>query len=124
MKLTVLILFLVVILSDAAGDAFNDSGRKVLGHILCAIAVLLLLISPFLIKDVSIGFYIAAFICLRIALFDIVYNLTKGSKWYYIGNSGLWDKFLRLIDPGKHLIVGRIIFLIAGLGMIITSVTN
>lgn len=120
----IIILFLVVIIFDAMGDALNDSDRKGIGHLLQTIVIGLLLMSPFFVSitiDVA-GWYLASFICLRIALFDITYNLTRKLPWNYIGSTSLWDKIrMSFMPPAGMEIFGRLIFLIAGISMIINE---
>lgn len=120
----IILLFVSVILLDAIGDSMNDSNRKGIGHLLQAIVIGLLLLSPFFI-DINlevIGWYLAAYICLRISLFDITYNLTRKLPWNYVGNTSLWDRGRKLFSaPGGTEIFGRLIFLIAGIGIIINQ---
>lgn len=122
----IILLFLLVILLDAIGDALNDSRRKGIGHLLQAIYVGLLLLSPFYINIAIevIGWYLTAYICLRIALFDITYNLTRKLPWNYIGKTSLWDRVrMSFMPPPRMEIFGRLIFLIAGISMIINQLT-
>jgi len=120
----IIILFLIAVIFDAAGDALNDSHRKGIGHALQAIFVGLLLMSPFFI-DVALnswGWYLASYICLRIALFDPIYNITRGLKWNFIGTTSLWDKTRMAFNPpASGEIFGRAIFLAAGIFMIINE---
>jgi len=118
----IIILFLVVIIFDAVGDALNDSKHKGIGHLLQATVIGLLLMSPFFIVTTLWAWYLSSYICLRIALFDPIYNITRGLKWNYIGTTSLWDKLRRLfMAPAGMELFGRLIFLIAGISMIINQ---
>ncbi len=122
----IVLLFLIAVIFDAVGDALNDSGRKGIGHLLQVIFVGVLLMSPFFI-DIALnswGWYLAAYICLRIALFDPVYNISRGLKWYYIGKTSLWDKARMVFMPPAGMeLFARVIFLIAGIGIVINYLT-
>ena len=122
----ILVLFLIAVIFDAIGDALNDSHHKGIGHLLQAIVIGLLLMSPFFI-DIALnswGWYLASYICLRIALFDPIYNITRGLKWNYIGSTSLWDKArMAVMSPAGMEIFARVIFLIAGIGIIINNLT-
>ena len=108
----ILLLYILSILCGASGDGLNDSGKKTAGHILKALEVLCLLIVV-LYYTGGFGWLIAAYIALRVALFDVVYNLTSGKPLCYHGTSSLWDKFVGWFNPPCWAeLFGRVVFLI------------
>lgn len=89
---------------DAIGDALCDDGEKGWGHSFQAASTGLLLASP-LILDIDKKKwlpYIAGYVSFRIALFDPIYNSTRGLPIDYIGDVSLWDKGLQAFNPPKH----------------------
>ena len=83
---------LAAITLDAMGDAYNDMGKKELGHALNAASVGTLLVRPFL-SDMNgnAGWYISSYILLRMGCFDILYNQVRGLPIGYSGTSSFWD---------------------------------
>jgi len=90
-------MYILSILLNAIGDGLNDSSRKVWGHNFNALHILVLLLIPFFV-EVN-GWHVAMYILLRIALFDVTYNISRGLKWSHIGNSSWWDKFWKRCPP-------------------------
>jgi len=98
------------IVFDAIGDGFNDSGNKVLGHSLNALSLAPLIISPFILdlKDYKWAWYLATYVTMRVAIFDPIYNTTRGLPIGYVGDSSLWDKSLRATkSPNSWIMAGR-----------------
>ena len=94
-------LFAASIILDAVGDGLNDDGDKVWGHALNATSKGLLIASPFIV-DIDRSkwhYYAASYITMRMALFDPVYNTTRGLDIGYIGNSSVWDKGMQKFNP-------------------------
>lgn len=82
-------IFLLVIL-EALWSGFYDKGQKTLSGVfqmlfLLAVLGVMLLDYTWLI--------IPAYILVRFALFDLTYNLVRGLKWWYYGNTKPIDKF-------------------------------
>lgn len=96
---------------DAVSDGLYDKGDKVLSHTLEACSTGLLVMSPFLIKTDKWWWYAASYISFRIALFDPVYNITRGLPVNYIGNTSAWDKALKKFDPSDGFLFGRVVML-------------
>lgn len=82
------------ILLNAIGDGLNDSGKKTTGHLLNAASIATLLGSPFLIHYDTKKWYIylISYTSLRIGLFDMTYNRTRGLPLNYIGSTSITDK--------------------------------
>ena len=106
------------IILDAVGDGFNDSGSKVLGHSLNAASVGILVASPFILKIPrhKWGWYAATYVTMRIAIFDPLYNITRGLPIGYVGDSSLWDKSLQKQDP-NWLLAGRGLCLVVSISI-------
>lgn len=116
----IITIFAGSIILDAMGDALCDNDEKVWGHGFQAASIGLLLASPFIL-DIEKGkwpWYLASYISLRIALFDPIYNSTRGLPMDYIGDCSLWDKGLQEFNPpGNSLLWGRSVFLIVGISI-------
>ncbi len=57
---------------------------------------------------------ILMYAALRIVLFDYLFNIGWGRKWYYLGNTATWDKKLKKVN--RYLLLA--IKLIIGAGLI------
>lgn len=81
---------------EAVGDGLNDSGHKDWGHLCKAFSTATLLVSPFYINyDKSKWYcYVLSYTFLRVGLFDIVYNATRGLPLNTRGTTSFWDKGL------------------------------
>ena len=86
-------LYTVSIILNAMGDGFNNSQRKTLGHMLNAASIGLLVLSPFIVKyDKSKWYwYLATYVSLRIGLFDLTYNTTRGLPLNFTGTTSPTD---------------------------------
>ena len=95
---------LTSIVAGASGDALNDKGKKLWGHRLEALEIGVLVASPFIIPDVNWFTYVAGYAFLRGGLFDLTYNVVRGNKLTYNGDSSGWDKFFKKMPPiGKWI---------------------
>lgn len=103
-----IILLFVAIILNAAGDAKNNSNNKSLGHLLNSFSILALLLHPLFVSFNWLNILIYTF--LRIGFFDITYNISRGLRWDYMGNSNYWDKFWKKCPSGTMLFI-RIIVL-------------
>lgn len=91
-KTTAVYVFSIV--ANATGDALNDKGEKTFGHVCNGLSIASLVSAP-LILDIDKskwGAYAASYICLRIGLFDGVYNTVRGLPVNYVGTSAVSDK--------------------------------
>ena len=114
--LSIIVCSLIV---GAVGDGLNNRPTKVIkegdeikksisykpiGHILQTIEIGILVSSPFIL-DVTIREalpYLASYGLLRASLFNPLYNIGRGVNINYIGNSNIWDKFLRKLKAPNH----------------------
>jgi hypothetical protein len=97
-----LLLYTTAISLDAAGDALNNNGHKDYGHLLNAASVGTHLVIPFALKDYystadwkDLATDIIIYAGLRYAIFNLVYNLTAGQSWNYIGSTDFVDKAIQ-----------------------------
>ena len=113
----ILILYIVSITLAAMADACMDNGGKLIGHSAETVSIFILLIVPFVQKyKGGWGWYIAAYLFLRIGMFDIVYNITRGLPITYHDITSFWGMILGLFNPPVIAeLFGRAIFLFAGI---------
>jgi len=113
----VILLFSSSVILEAIGDAKYDQGQKELGKLFQAASVGLLVASPFLldINKSKWGWYFASYVSMRVALFDPVYNLSRGLHMGYTGNTSFWDKGVQMFDPpyGMKVFGHSVIFIFA-----------
>jgi hypothetical protein len=120
----ILILYIASILLASIGDGLMDAGHKMIAHSAEALSVLALLIIPFVHEyKGGWGWYIAAYICLRIGMFDMAYNIAAGLPITYHGTTSLWDMFVGLFNPPVITeIFGRVVFLFTGVMIAIQQI--
>ena len=99
----------------AVADGFNERGLKNIGHPIEALEKIVLLIGGLLSGSWLI---VISYIAFRISIFDIVKNLAKGDPVFYLGDSNIWDKFLRKF-PVHGVTFARVIFLSFAIGFTI-----
>jgi len=108
------------VILEAIGDSKYDDGNKEIGKLYQAASVGILVASPFLlnIDKKKWGWYFASYISMRIALFDPIYNLTRGLPVNYIGSTSIWDAGMKKFNPplGAQL-WGRSMFLIVAISI-------
>ena len=115
----VLGVFVFSITCDAIGDGLYDDGKKVAGKMVNAAGFTSLLALPFIKKfdKRQIFSYFIGYGCMRVAMFDPIYNGTRSLPINYIGNTSLWDKGLQEFDPSGGLLFARAVFLTAGVSI-------
>ena len=113
----IMILYIISIILAAIADACMDSGGKLIGHSAETISIFVLLIVPFIQKyKGGWGWYIAAYLFLRIGMFDIIYNLVAGNAITYHDITSFWGMILGLFNPPVIAeLFGRAVFLFAGI---------
>lgn len=113
-KWKVIVLYSGSIILNGIGDGLNDSNQKTAGHLFNAASIGALLLSPALFnyqKDNWI-WYVLSYTCLRVALFDIAYNLTRNLPFNYTGSTAATDKVYNSL--GVYPIYPRTIFFVVG----------
>jgi hypothetical protein len=120
----ILITYTVAIVLAALADGWMDNDMKTIAHLAEALSVLVLLIIPFIHKyRGGWGWYIAAYLCLRIGLFDPMYNLAAGNELFFHGTTSLWDMFTGALNPPVVAeLFGRAVFLFAGVMIAIQQI--
>jgi len=102
----------------AIGDGLNDEGEKVAGHLLKGVEVGMLISGPLLFKIRlnEAGWYISSYVFTRYALFDGMYNRTRGLPVLYNGDSSWYDRTMKKMpDHGK--VFTKSLFLMVGIAI-------
>jgi hypothetical protein len=119
MTALLLIAYIIACISAGAiGDALNDTSRKNAGHLLTALETLICLVGAtiFGVEPNTLIAYLSVYIGLRIAFFDLIYNITSGRPILSMGSSNLWDRFFSKYPP-VGVIFMRVIFLSLAVGL-------
>lgn len=110
----------------AIADGIYDDGNKQLGHFLEGTELALAMLGPLLVFDLERNDWLAyalSYTFVRVALFDPIYNTTRGLPVNYIGSTSTWDKFLQELDsPPAGYWIGRTLFLTAGIAIPIKEI--
>lgn len=95
MNILILMTYFISIILKGIGDGLNQTARKGWGHIFVAGSTAVLLSTPFWLVFIIPKWYIylLMYCFLRFAVFDVVWNVTAGQKWNYIGITSFMDKF-------------------------------
>ena len=116
----ILAIFISHIITNAVGDGLNQSGRKDWGHLIKAMSVLILLVSPFIIGPDNIVLYILGYALMRESLFDFIRNKVTGESLGHIGTSGFRADIINKFKPPlSGLIFARIILLGVAISIIL-----
>lgn len=107
---TSLMLMLIVVL-DAAGDAFRLRRKQFIHHgfeVLAVATWFILLLG----KHDFVAIHLVMYVLIRIAIFDVTFNLISGLPIKHIGSSSIWDTVMRWFigwakEPGFLLWVIR-----------------
>ena len=104
---------------DAMGDAYFDMGKKEVGKLLQASSTGLLIAQPFLIDFNKEDFWwkIPAYTLLRFAIFDAVYNTTRGLPYYYNGSTSHYDNVMSELMPGRFSTFPKAMALTVGISL-------
>ena len=93
-KWKVIALYSASVILNGIGDGLNDSKQKTAGHLFNAASIGTLVLSPAIFnyeKD-KWYWYVLTYTCLRAAIFDITYNLTRKLPANYTGSTCITDK--------------------------------
>ena len=107
MKALNISLVVLAVILGATADGFNERGRKTLGHALEAAEKVALLCAGLF---SGTWLVLVSYVAFRVALFDIIRNLSKGDPIFYLGTSSIWDRFFRQY-PIFGVTFMRVIFL-------------
>ena len=95
-----LLIALFLIIFEAVPEGLADRGKKALAGILEFIYLIAITFATFAIfngiilysPDTCLWRVLVGYALLRFAIFDFVYNLTRGNSLLFIGSSKLFDK--------------------------------
>ena len=114
------------IITDAIGDAWIAEGKNVVwAHTFQATSTGILLMSPFILDLEKRQWfaYGASYVFFRVAVFDYVYNATRGLPLEYRSEVSLWDKALTAVNPPPGIMMfNRGISFSLGLGVTINEI--
>jgi len=112
----ILILYIVSIILASVADGCIDEGFKIVGHSAETVSIAALLVIPFVHKYIKgWGWYIVAYLCLRVGSYDLIYNAVRVLPVTYHGSTSLWDIVLMGFNPPVIAeLFGRAVFLFAG----------
>jgi len=117
-SLLIILYFFVIIIIGAIADGLFDNGIKNISHFLHAIEIGLCLIFGIIFKITfrELIAFILSYLFIRLAIFDISYNITRGLDLFYIGSTSLYDNIFAKI-PKDGIIFIKIWALILGVGI-------
>lgn len=117
MKAFILIYILLLLSTEALMDGLAYRRKNVLTHLTKAALILIFLLMPLLVSAKMVPIFIIAYVSLRFALFNYLFNLFAGLHWSYLSPEVLPDKYLLRI-PLFHLLFMQFIFLMLGVAVI------
>ena len=88
------------------GEALNDKGSLMLGHIVQPLSAV-----PLLAVTGEFWTLLGCFVLLRFALFDYHYNLVRGFDWYYHSDLHIYGKVMNRIGPFTEIFLKLTAFL-------------
>ena len=106
------------VITEAIADGLYYNGQKPAAHFVGALSTGLLLSYPIWGKLTTDGdpfWAIPAYICFRVALFDPIYNHTRGLPISYVGSTSTWDNMVSKVNPGDGLMFMRAVVLTFGI---------
>jgi len=120
-KWKVITLYSASVIFNGIGDGLNDSRQKTIGHLFNAASVGTLVLSPAIFNyDKDKWFwYVLTYTCLRAALFDITYNLTRNMPANNTGSTCITDKYYNI--QGVSPMYPRAIFFAVGFTIPLTK---
>jgi len=133
-----MVVFIVIIFLDAIGDALYDKHLKTLSGVIQTLLLTFFITCTCLVDADTLLWPITwegviwlmvGYVCLRYALFDFVYNVSRGLHPFYTGSTKLLDKFWRwwfrrtLIPPVSWFLVTRLLAFIFGLHAITNGIS-
>jgi len=86
----ILLILLLLVAFDAAGDAFRLRGWQVIHHVMESVHVIgwIAVWALFRFNPVYIVMYLLG----RFIAFDLIFNLIAGNYWWYVGESSLYGR--------------------------------
>lgn len=109
-------LFVILVIINALEDAFRDNDRKILAHLFNTLHI------AGWIGMIYFDFtwiFIIQYILIRFALFDVIYNLTRGQKIFHIGSTSIYDKFWKRFEKVTKFPMNHVFFWIKLISLLI-----
>ena len=99
----------------SVADGLYDEGHKEWAHALHAVEVGALISGPFIfnIKLNEAGWYIASYASMRLALFDLGYNATRGLPALYNGSTSWYDQIMSKVPEHGRAFIKTIAFTVS-----------
>lgn len=125
------LLLTLLVIWDAIGDGLRAKGKQVPHHLLESVSVALWLFLLVIVARGRLEWHdrlIVMYITIRIAIFDVIFNVIKGNKWSYVGTSSIYGIVLswftnlpRVKESGRLIWVIRVLALIWWVAWFVTS---
>jgi len=99
MKIYLIILTLILI-SDAIGDGQRTRGNQVIHHFLEGVMIalffaIIVIVNYNMLSGFELRWLLVYYLSLRLAGFDLIYNISAGNKWNYFGENSLYDRLMK-----------------------------
>jgi uncharacterized membrane protein len=124
MNTSLLLLALFLIVFEAVYEGLKSRGKHIFSEMIEFVYRGVIVIGlfafalgyqfPFYVVPVSLIKMVAAYILMRFGIFDVIWNISAGKEWNYIGLTKLYDRTLQKI-PGSVLYPVKFICLVVGI---------
>ena len=96
----IIIILTLILISDAVGDGQRTRGNQVIHHFLEGVMIalffaIIVIVNYNMLSGFELRWLLVYYLSLRLAGFDLIYNITAGNKWNYFGNSSLYDRLMK-----------------------------
>ena len=96
----IIIILTLILISDAVGDGQRTRGNQVIHHFFEVVMIalffaIIVIVNYNMLSGFELRWLLVYYLSLRLAGFDLIYNITAGNKWNYIGNSSLYDRLMK-----------------------------
>ena len=113
-----LLIALFLILFESIPEALYDRGKKTLSGVLEFIYLIVVTFAVFAVfnglilrsPDTCLWRVLVGYVLFRFAIFDLVYNLIRGNRLSYIGDTKFFDRKLNWLIERFKVAMGLIIF--------------
>jgi len=115
-------ILLTLIVLDALSDAFYDNGKKYISGLFDMALLGVMIYAIVMIK--GDWRWMVVYVLLRSAVFNTIYNLTRGLHPFYVGSTKLVDKLVNLVGrrwDEKHIaFMFQLMSLAGAIGLTVT----
>lgn len=123
-----LLIFLILIISEALYEGLYDNGKKALAGVLeffsklltMGMIILWLNGTDYEFVRRELWVLIGGYILLRFALFDAVYNLIRCLPVFYIGSTKIYDKLWRKFFSWSGISSEHLLFMVKLIALLIS----